>query len=244
MLTEYKHNNWRVLMTDRDPAVAELFNKFLDGGAKVFGDACTALKNGRTGPVYKIEFRGKKYVLKHDLRKRHRFDNLVSSFFRGSNSFRLLTSFEKAMESDVYWIREGGRKLPVAEVFLVADRRCCHCVLESFILMEFVEGQAVCEIPDGIQRYGKECALGIAWLHGHGMVHGDVNRENFLVDSTGTVRAIDLSGKPPTAVHKADDRFWLEKQLGVKNEIWDCGDVFLRLKSNFHSWSRKLRGKN
>lgn len=250
MLSEYRHGDWLALVSDRDGNARALFDRFLDGGAAAFGADCRTLKDGETGPVYAIDFAGKRYVLKHDLRKRHRFDYLVQSFVRGSNAFRLLRSLDAALAKTSGKNSTGRRACPagtpppVAEVFLVADRRRFRCVLESFVLMEFVEGEPVGRDPARVARFGSACADVVAWLHAHGMVHGDVNGENFLVTPAGTVRAIDLSGKKPSARKRAEDRIWLEALLGVKNEVRDSGWRLVRLKSAFREFSRRLRGKS
>lgn len=209
MLTQLHYKNLKVLVSDYDVNALPLFRKFIEGAlscAKV-----ELLSNGPTGPVYKIEFEGRKYVLKHDLRKRHRFDFLVQSLIRGSNAFRLLRSLEKASEKTP---EETG----FARVFLVADRRLFgRVVLESFILMEFVEGLLVSTIPDGIVRYKNECVRIVRWLHENNIVHGDVHPGNFIVDAqTQRVKVIDIAGKYPTELQKAFDCIRTEEKFGVE----------------------------
>ncbi|MCD8299296.1 MAG: hypothetical protein LUD39_06040 [Opitutae bacterium] len=153
--------------------------------------------------------------MKHDLRKRHRFDYLVQSFFRGSNSFRLLRGLAAAFEKSP---QERG----AVHVYLAADRRKLRCVLESYVLMEFIDGKCIDEIVGGISRYAGECARIVRWLHTNKMVHGDIHAGNFKVESgTGDVRAFDLAGKVPSKIAMANDRIWLEKIFGVKNEVRD-----------------------
>lgn len=233
MLTRSKFNEWTVLASDADPNARRIFEKFI---TKNFdGMTVTPLTAGprRTGPVYKIEFAGKKYVLKSDLRQRHRTDYLVQSFFRGSNAFRLLQSMEKALEKSP---NERG----VARVFLAADLRdrfIGRIVFQCFVLMEFVDGREVGTIPDGIKTYGNECARILRWMHANKMVHGDAHPGNFMVENgTGTVRAIDISGKKPTRGQMAFDRIRLEKQFGIKNEIRDLPFYLMR----FHLAWRKF----
>ena len=239
MLTRSKHKEWTVLSSDADPAARRIFEKFIDGDTADM--RVTSLKaGGRTGPVYEIEFDGKKYVLKHDLRQRHRFDYLVQSFFRGSNAFRLLRKLERALEKS-----PGERG--VARVFLAADKRdpvIGRIVFQCFVLMEFVDGEEVGNIPGGIEKYAPEVARIVHWMHDNEMVHGDVHEGNFMVEkSTGTVRAMDVSGKKPSRGQKALDRIRLEKVFGIKDEEHDPAEFFVRLRLRLRKFFHRLRAK-
>lgn len=233
MLREYFYKKLKILyLEDAEIPAPEIFERFVDGNLEP--GSVTRLSNGRTGIVYKIEFRGKTYVLKHDKRERHRFDYLMQSFFRGSNAFRLLKSLSAALE----------HPLPVgcgvAKIYLVADRRrCFRFVLESFVLMEFVEGREVGAIPDGVKRYGNACERIVRWLHENGIVHGDVHEDNFIAnEKNNTVYAIDISGKKPTGAQFAFDRIRLEECFGIKNEQED----FSTFLTKFHiAWREKTR---
>ena len=245
MLEKFSVKNWTTLSTTRDPAARELFVAFLDG--KIPSADIALLKDGRTGKVFKIAFRGKFYVLKHDARRRHRFEYLVSSFFYGSNAFRLLRRLDAT--------RERGFDAPV-EIFLVADRRGAfgRCVLESYYLEEFLENvRALKDVPDGIETHAASVAKIVTELHANGLVHGDVNAENFvLANARGKavgggygdeIRVIDLTGKSPTPLHRASDRYWLEKIFGVKNPAPNFADFFFAATERFKAFSRKIRGK-
>lgn len=67
MIKSYKFKGWRVSCLEGIDEARELFEAFLSG--KIPEESITVLSNGTTGKVRKIEFRGKTYVLKHDLRK-------------------------------------------------------------------------------------------------------------------------------------------------------------------------------
>lgn len=236
MIYRCRIDGWKVLFSDEDKDAKAVFEKFL---SLRNADGTVALvASGRTGPVYKITYgNGRTYILKHDLRKRHRFDYLVQSFFRGSNAFRLLKSFAAARARHPEFHN-------VADVLLVADRRRFHCVLESFILMEFVEGKSLEEIPRGCEIYRGEVASIVSWLHENGMAHGDVHAGNFIKeDGTGTIRAIDLSGKPPTPIVRASDRIRLEEKFGVPNTKKDWGFYYCKAFFSWRGFLSKLRGR-
>ena len=88
MLKQFMIGEWTCLASDADANAPVLFEKFLSGALPK--ESVALLSDGITGEVFKIEFAGKKYVLKRDRKRKHRFEKLVTSFFAGSNAFRLL----------------------------------------------------------------------------------------------------------------------------------------------------------
>lgn len=82
MIVAYKFGAWRVSFLRDCEAAKKLFEAFVD--SRLPRESVTLLADGLTGKVWKIEFCGRTYVLKHDLRKRHRFEFLVQSFFAGA----------------------------------------------------------------------------------------------------------------------------------------------------------------
>ena len=239
MLTRSKHKEWTVLSSDADPAARRIFEKFIDGDTADM-HVKTLKAGGDTGPVYEIEFGGKKYVLKIDLRQRHRRDYLVQSFFRGSNAFRLLRKMERALEKS-----PGERG--IARVFLAADKRdpvIGRIVFQSCVLMEFIDGKEIAQIPGGAETYGGECLRILHWMHDNGMVHGDVHPGNFMIENaTGTVRAMDISGKAPTRGQKAFDIVHFEEKFGVPADRHNLSYFLVRLGLKYRRFSRRLRGK-
>lgn len=235
MLKQFMIDGWTCLASDADANAPVLFEKFLNG--KLPSESVALLSDGVTGKVFKIEFAGKKYVLKHDGKRVRRFEKLVKSFFAGSAAFRLLRGLHRAAADSPE--ARGG----FAEVYLVADRRKGRFVLESFVLMEFVEGTPVGSIPDGLARYGNACARIVRTLHAYGIIHGDVHPWNFIATPDGgRVAAIDISGKNATRYQLALDEIRVEERLGVKS---DGGNGFWRRLVRAHlrlrKWKKQLR---
>lgn len=169
-----------------------------------------------------VDWRGKRYVFKLDRRRRHRVDYLVSSFFLGSNAFRLMRTLAQAWSV-------GFRG--AAEIYLVADKRRFGCVLHSFFLLEYVDGENLQEEPqDFYGQYAERAAEIVRTLHGFGCAHGDAHRGNFILEKkTGQLKTIDIGGKVPSPSQKATDRLRLEKEWGVKNEVFDVGYYWVKL---------------
>lgn len=208
MIKTYRFKDLRVSYLEGFDVARELFEDFQDG--KIPKESISVLSNGTTGPVYRIEYCGQTYILKHDLRRKHRFEFLVQSFFVGSNATRLLRKLDRAK-----FPFPGGA--PAARIFLSADKIRCRCVLESFVLMEFIRGKEIYAIPDGRVAYGTSCAEIVRWLHACDLVHGDVHCGNFMVENeTGRVRVIDISGKRATAYQRAFDKIRVEEHFGVR----------------------------
>lgn len=118
-----------------------------------------------------------------------------------------------------------------AKIYLVADKRFCGCVLHSFFLQEYVEGHDLQETSENFyKKYGKEAAGIIKALHKFGCTHGDAHRGNFILEeSSGHLKTIDIGGKIPSPPQMATDRMRLEKEWGVKNEVFDWGYYWVRL---------------
>ncbi|HUG89327.1 MAG TPA: protein kinase [Planctomycetaceae bacterium] len=98
-----------------------------------------------------------------------------------------------------------------------------------FLVMEYVEGQSLLDL---VQKHGpldfvraadyiRQSAEGLAHAHAAGMVHRDVKPGNLLVDSTGTVKILDLGlarffhGKEDKSLTVAHD----EKVLGTADYL-------------------------
>lgn len=202
--------------------------------------ALKEMSGSTTGRVFCATLKnGKKLVFKHEFRRHHAFDHWVQSFLFGSNSARLI----RGMDSG-----DNFRKIPAAEVYLIADRKKWGAVVESFMIIEFVEGSILGKIPDFRKKYGAEVSALLARMHAAGLVHGDVHERNFVLRDGGNgaapcVVAIDVSGKRATAFNRAEDRIRLEWTFGVKNPLDDWGaKVFLR-KFRLRNFIRRLRNK-
>lgn len=76
------------------------------------------------------------------------------------------------------------------------------------MLLEFLEGRAA-----GIEDL-ERCTSVLSWLHGLGIVHGDANRYNFVVNNTGHVYVIDFANTEPwTAEGARKEMEGLREQL-------------------------------
>ena len=70
-----------------------------------------------------------------------------------------------------------------------------------FVAMEFVEGQTLAQwmvdhprpALDSVRAIVAQLARGLQALHGREMLHQDLRPENVMIDSTGTVKIIDLA---------------------------------------------------
>lgn len=225
MLERRKIEGWDVLAEASVGNAAELLAAVLvarEGGG--------IIASRITGAVQKIEIAGKICILKNISGHKHRFAYLFQNVVRGSYAFRLMKAVHRASEKN-----RAERRC--SEIYLAANRMRFGVPVESCLLMEFIDGSEVGDIPDGVSRYAVECAQAVAWLHENGIVHGDVHAHNFIVEKrTGKVFAIDVSGKVPTALQKARDRMKVEDVFGVRNAIVD----FAWCVTVFKAWRKKI----
>lgn len=228
-------SGYTILRKPGTDALLELFRSLATDAARPETEGDITEKDGYRKVLFHdgrcrcwlVEFRGKKYLFKLDRRDRHRADYLVvQSFFLGSNAFRLMRTLHRAF-------LQGFRG--AAEIFLTADKRCFGCVLHSFFLQEWVEGKSLKYAPlEFYEKYSAEAAGIIRELHRFGCAHGDAHRGNFILEtSSGHLKSIDIGGKVPNAQQKATDRIRLEKEWGVKNELFDWGYYWVRM---YQAW--------
>ncbi len=90
------------------------------------------------------------------------------------------------------------------------------------MLIEYIEGVELVDIPEIDDELKQKIKASISGLHQHGMVSGDPHKGNFIIEN-GVVRIIDLSGKSPSAMRMAKDRIDLERHYGIINEVKDAG---------------------
>ena len=128
------------------------------------------------------------------------------------------------------------------DFYLLAERKTLRFVHTYIMLIEYIDGVELCDIPDIDETLKNKIQQSIRSLHEHGMVSGDPHRGNFIIEN-GEVRIIDLSGKRASAQRKAKDRIDLERHYGIKNEVKDLGYYLLVYRKKIRNLMRRLKGK-
>ena len=223
----------KVFQVDDGTDYTAIFRGFLEDSPEV---SKTLLCERRTGPIWKISFRGRVFLIKHDLRKRHRFDYLAQSFFCGSNAERLIRGLEKMRENGF----DGAYR-----IFLVADNRHFGCTFDSWIMMEFLEGVSLDVFlarGESLTQFRVPVAKIVHALLRAGMVHGDINPGNFMRLPDGRIKAIDISGKPVFPMTRAIDRKWLRKFFGVPASAPGFDEKIYAIGRGVRKFFQRLRG--
>lgn len=136
-------------------------------------------KNTERNYVAKIEIDGKKYVLKSPKAETIIPQRKIQTIFKKGEGLTSFYNIEKA--------KKEGMDFFVSPVCVVIKRGLF--IKESFILMEFIEGNVV-RTKEGIDEILKI----IEKIHKKGIYHGDLNTSNFIKTKDG-IKIIDSQGK-------------------------------------------------
>lgn len=111
-----------------------------------------------------------------------------------------------------------------------------------FLVMEYISGTDLRQMvaAQGPLSVGKaaglmrQAALGLAYLHGQGVIHRDVKPSNFVTSATGQVKLIDLGllrnveDDSPSITRIYQDRWLGTPDYMSPEQLWDPHEVDLR----------------
>lgn len=124
------------------------------------------LKEDQRSRVYLIEIESNRYVYKEPIEKNKKSWQRFLSIFRGGESKREFLNCEK--------IKKLGFLGP--EPILALEKKSFLMTVDSFFLMEYVEGK-----PAGIEDLDL-VMKNLKAIHGKGYLHGDSQLSNFMVN--------------------------------------------------------------
>lgn len=190
------------------------------------------LKEDAKGWVRRLEIQGQSYILKKVCPDDHQLERALKRLIKGSYFVALLRRTAQA------WRR--GNRAPCG-IYLVAEERRLGWVKATYILMEYIEGTPLAELPDWTvhREQIKELILD---LHRVGLSSGDVHAGNLMLTTQG-LRIIDLSGRGASAISRAKDRYGLWRSFGIPNDIQDWAYRWVLLRLRLRNAWRRLRGK-
>ena len=168
-----------------------------------------------------------------DYGKVKRNERFFKSLLKGDYYERLFEHTQKVRNEGLHSLND---------FYLLAERKTLRFVHTYIMLIEYIDGVELCDIPDIDETLKNKIQQSIRSLHEHGMVSGDPHRGNFIIEN-GEVRIIDLSGKRASAQRKAKDRIDLERHYGIKNEVKDLGYYLLVYRKKIRNLMRRLKGK-
>ncbi|MBJ3815184.1 lipopolysaccharide core heptose(II) kinase RfaY [Shimwellia pseudoproteus] len=229
MSIKHQVNDYVVFTKADGEKYISVFNDFLSYDIKVL----KVFRNIEDTKVLLIDTQYGKLILKIFSPKLKKTERFLKAMLKGDYYEKLFQQTER--------IRQEGLD-SVNDFYLLAERKTLRFVHTYIMLIEYIEGTELSDIPDIDDGLKAKIAASITELHQHGMVSGDPHKGNFIIQD-GNVRIIDLSGKRPSASRRAKDRIDLERHYGIANDTRDFGYYLLVYKKKFRNFIRKLKGK-
>ena len=224
------HINDYVVFTKSDgEKYIDVFNDFLSYNIKVI----KVFRNIEDTKVLLIDTQYGKMILKIFAPKVKKNERFLKAMVKGDYYEMLFKQTER--------VRKEGLD-SVNDFYLLAEKKTLRFAHYYIMLIEYIEGVELVDIPDIDDNLKAQIKASISGLHQHGMVSGDPHKGNFIIQD-GVVRIIDLSGKSPSAMRMAKDRVDLERHYGIVNELKDAGYYRLIYKKKLRNFIRKLKGK-
>lgn len=128
-----------------------------------------------------IEINNIKYVLKEPRNEYRIPQRQLFSFFKDGESLSTLKNIHKLIYD--YSFKE------FVEVYVAGTKRKNGFILDSFLLMEYFEGEI--KNDDFHKDIGIEL---LKKIHSKGFYHGDFNPSNFIFDKNNNIKILDTKG--------------------------------------------------
>lgn len=229
MITERKIKGFTVFSKNDDQRYIEIFNSFLAYNLNIL----KVFRSIDDTKVILIDTEYGRFILKVFHPKVKNTERFFKSLFKGDYYEKLFYQTDR--------VRKNGFH-DLNDFYLLAETKVLRYVKTYVMLIEYVEGIELADIPEISDDLKDKIHHSILALHQHGMVSGDPHKGNFIIQD-GQVRIIDLSGKSPSLQRKAKDRIDLERHYGIKNTTKDIGFFLLIYKKKIRTFLRKLKGK-
>lgn len=229
MSIKHKIDGYTVFTKSDGEKYIDVFNDFLSYDINVI----KVFRNIEDTKVLLIDTKYGKLILKIFSPKLKKTERFLKAMLKGDYYEKLFRQTER--------IRMEGLD-SVNDFYLLAERKTLRFVHTYIMLIEYIDGVELSDIPDIDDELKTKIKSSIIELHQHGMVSGDPHKGNFIIQN-GDVRIIDLSGKRPSASRRAKDRLDLERHYDIANDTKDMGYYLLVYKKKFRNFIRKLKGK-
>lgn len=230
MISQTKIKNFTVFTKSDGEKYIDIFNDFLSNKLNVI----KVFRSIEDTKVVLIDTQYGKYILKvfHPMLKNN--ERFIKSLIKGDYYENLFRQTDRVRQ-------EGFDALN--DFYLLAEIKTLRFVHTYVMLIEYIEGVELADVPDITPEIKSKIQRSINELHQHGMVSGDPHKGNFILQN-GEVRIIDLSGKRPSSQRKAKDRVDLERHYAIRNEEKDFGYYALMYKKKWRNFIRRMKGKD
>jgi len=229
MIKSTSYKGFSVYLKSPEHKYIEILDNILSYDIKTI----KVLRNIDDTKVSLIETKYGRYVLKVFAPKSKKYERFFKSFIKGDYYKNLILQTDR--------VRAAGITFP-NDFYLLAERKIFNYASLFIMLIEYVEGVELNDLPLITEPIKTEIKTAMEHLHAAGMLSGDPHKGNFIVSSNG-VRIIDLSGKRCNAQRMAQDRMAMARHLGIENEIKDIGYYTVVYKNKLRNFIKKLKGK-
>lgn len=229
MINKYNIKDYSVFVKKGDEKFLGIFSDFLAFNTKV----THVFRNISDTKVMLIDTIYGKFVLKVFHPQKKNGERFFKSCLKGDYYENLFFQTKR--------IRNEGCK-SINDFYLLAEKKTFRFVHTYIMLIEYIEGTELSDMPYITQELKLKIQNAIHELHQHGMVSGDAHKGNFIIQGDN-VRIIDLSGKRASAQRKAKDRIDLERHYAIKNDKKDMGYYLLIGKKKIRNFLRQIKGK-
>ena len=155
----------------------EVLKKIIDKNYKVE----KILKDTVRNYVAIVSFDNKKYILKSPKAENIIPQRKLLTFFKKGEALNTLININKARNKGI---------VEFVEVYGAIVKRKNNLIVESYILMEYIDGKAL----QTLEEIAKVMEL-TKKMHNHGIYHGDLNTSNFIKAKDGIIRILDSQAK-------------------------------------------------
>jgi heptose II phosphotransferase len=207
--------HWRIQWKNDGFDYPSLLDRFLAGEIQGQKLATGSLH----GSVYKVELKGRTFVVKREAELDDRVEKRLFSFLFGTRFSRLIRLTAKAIQ----------KGCPVVQdVYLVKEKMSGHFCDEAYVISEYIPGQSfIKESTGGDQpviflRPGKNMPLiaeALGTLHNYGLASNDAIISNFILTDENKIKVIDLRTNTPTLIGMANDIIKMRRSYGAEVPI-------------------------
>ncbi len=181
--------------------------------------------------VYLVKYISKYFIVKRDREVDSRLEKRLQNFIYRSANLRLMRYLNK----DRKWLLDY-----TPNIYFIAEKKKFRQCVDSYSVFEFVDGVSIGKIDHSNIGSVSDC---ISALHKGGLSSNDIHAGNFIVNTQGQLKVIDLSFKGSLALCKANDLLILENKYQVQATRKNVYYHLVKIRNNLRTLSRAIRGK-
>ncbi|MGL5123929.1 MAG: lipopolysaccharide core heptose(II) kinase RfaY [Fusobacteriaceae bacterium] len=185
------------------------------------------LQRSKYSIVYKLEINGTNYILKNFL------DNPKEKNIRYIKKKIFKTSAKRIFLKTKELERKGYKNL--CTCYFVAEQKK-NKKIKNFLIMKYIVGVEVDTIKEKSNFLKRKLYLALRELHNYGIVSGDPNPTNFIINEKNEMKLIDINAKKASFIKIVKDieRFNKNFETQFGDDFW-----FWRYYKKYKSFMKK-----